>query len=176
MRTPLDPTSPAPLFFLLIPPLKPQMGASISSDRPLDTRSPAMPALSTDPPSHSTACQRLPETVQLGSRPLGRAGPAGGEGRPTAHISMATKHTGCPRSMSRKKGTLSDHRNAHTLHPKAASGEVHPGNGSAEGGKAAAPRPRPATGDHRPETSSITFTKETGNRKNSHTYTLTHTH
>lgn len=46
--------------------------------------------------------------------------PAAGEGRPRAHISMATKHTPLPPEASQgKKGTLMNHRNAHTSHPEA---------------------------------------------------------
>lgn len=81
-------------------PLKPQMGASFSSDGALDAQfaaaSQGLPALSTDPPSHPTVHQQLPESIQWGHSHFRGAEPAGGEGRPTAYISMATKHTLLP--------------------------------------------------------------------------------
>lgn len=100
-RMPLAPTSPAHFFFLLIPPLSSHRWAPASPQTAHLTHSLRPPAKAC-PPSPLT----LPPTLQCansflrassrGHSHFRGAEPAGGEGRPTAHISMATKHTLLP--------------------------------------------------------------------------------
>lgn len=88
-------------------PLKPQMGASFSSDGALDAQfaaaSQGLPALSTDPPSHPPVRQQLPESIQSGTQPLQRGRACRGR-RETHSIHLHGNQTHSPPgSMLRKK-------------------------------------------------------------------------
>lgn len=146
-RTPLDPTRPHKVSTLFFPShstsLKARAGASITSDGPLYTQRPDsvcghQPRPRLHPPwtlpSTPRRANGFPREPSAGTALwVGRT--CGEEGRPTAPISMATKHTRCLRSSVRNKGTLTNHRNAHTLHPEATSGSERQGNNSTEGKK-----------------------------------------
>lgn len=100
-RMPLAPTSPAHFFFLLILPLSshrwapasPQTAHLTHSLRPPAKACPPSPL--TLPPTPRCANSFLRASSRGHSHFRG-AEPAGGEGRPTAYISMATKHTLLP--------------------------------------------------------------------------------
>lgn len=100
-RMPLAPTSPAHFFFLLIPPLSSHRWAPASPQTAHLTHGLRPPAKAC-PPSPLTLPPTPPCTNSFlrassrGHSHFRGAEPAGGEGRPTAYISMATKHTLLP--------------------------------------------------------------------------------
>lgn len=100
-RMPLAPTSPAHFFFLLIPPLSSHRWAPASPQTAHLTHSLRPPAKACPPspltlPPTPWCANSFLRASSRGHSHFRGAEPAGGEGRPTAYISMATKHTLLP--------------------------------------------------------------------------------
>lgn len=168
MRAPLDPTGPAPssLSFHLCShrraPASPQTGHLTHGVQP------HLPSPLTLPPTPRRANGFLRQSGR-GHGHSGGQGLQGQKGDPQ-RTSPWQPNTLAAWGACQEGNFTRPQKRPHAA-PQSCSGGRAPRKQLRRGREGRSTGPQPATGDPRPETSSITFTEETGNRK-----TLTHIH